>query len=223
MKLTIEKIKVGNYVKVKKGVKAPDFDYQLMDGWQGKVTDIQKEDGIIEIEWDVQTHLDTPYDYLYDIINGGYDHELMNLSIDEVELATERVSSEEKEVALEAKLHWIDFYDDKEKSKTYGELFKGINTSDEYGMYEKWEEYLSKNLKFPFEAEVAEYERGGLSVGTKIKLLNLGDYEDMYGLFAIGKEGRGSITTPLCNLEASDKKSKNYGLLNDYVVWFANR
>ncbi|NSW90944.1 MAG: hypothetical protein HPY74_09810 [Firmicutes bacterium] len=28
---------------------------------------------------------------------------------------------------------------------------------------------------------------------------------------------------PLCDLEASDKKSKNYELLNDYSVWFANR
>ncbi|MCG3161995.1 MAG: hypothetical protein JMDDDDMK_03223 [Acidobacteria bacterium] len=28
---------------------------------------------------------------------------------------------------------------------------------------------------------------------------------------------------PLCDLEATGKKSKNYQLLRDYVVWFANR
>jgi hypothetical protein len=32
MKLNINTIKAGQYVSVKKGVKDPDFDYQLMDG-----------------------------------------------------------------------------------------------------------------------------------------------------------------------------------------------
>ena len=50
MNLDISKLKLGTYVKVKKGVKAPGFDYQLMDGWQGKVTEIHKETRIVEIE-----------------------------------------------------------------------------------------------------------------------------------------------------------------------------
>ncbi len=42
----------------------------------------------------------------------------------------------------------------------YRELFKGIRPSDTYGLFEKWEEYLGGNLKFPFEVEVAESDRG---------------------------------------------------------------
>ena len=32
MEFNINTIKAGQYVSVKKGIKAPDFDYQLMDG-----------------------------------------------------------------------------------------------------------------------------------------------------------------------------------------------
>lgn len=221
--MNMKELKVGDYVKTKKGIKTPDSEYQLMDGWQGKVTEIQKEARLVEIEWDTQTLLDTSYEYLHDMIKGGYDHELIFLTIDELELTTKRPASAEEKAQLEAKIYWIDFYDSKEKNKAYGELFKGISISDDYGFYQKWEEYLSENLKFPFMTEVAESERGGLKIETKIKLLDLNDYEDMYGVFGIGKYEMGSITTPICNLEAVDKKSKNYELLRDYVVWFANR
>ena len=37
MELRINEIKIGDYVKVKKGIRAPDFEYQLMDNWQGVV------------------------------------------------------------------------------------------------------------------------------------------------------------------------------------------
>lgn len=123
-------IKIGDYVRVKKGIKAPDFDYQLMDGWQGKVTEIHKENNTIEIEWDTRTLLETPYQYLHDIINHGYDYELMNLLVDEIELINKREKSEEEELELDSKIYWIDFYDSQEKNKNYGQIFKGISTSD---------------------------------------------------------------------------------------------
>lgn len=215
-------IKIGDYVRVKKGIKAPDFDYQLMDGWQGKVTEIHKENNTIEIEWDTRTLLETPYQYLHDIINHGYDYELMNLLVDEIELINKREKSEEEELELDSKIYWIDFYDSQEKNKNYGQIFKGVSTSDYHGRYQKWEEYLSANLEFPFEVEVAETERGSLKIGTKIKLLDIDDYDEMYGIFGIGKYEMGAITFPICNLEAVDKNSSNYELLKDYVIWFAN-
>ncbi len=68
-----------------------------------------------------------------------------------------------------------------------------------------------------------ETDRGGLKFGTKIKLLDLDDYDDMYGIFGIGKGEMGAVTFPICNLEATNKASKNYEFLRNYVVWFANR
>jgi hypothetical protein len=50
MELSINRIKVGDYVKVKKGVKDPDFESQFLEGWQGEITDIQKEEALVEIK-----------------------------------------------------------------------------------------------------------------------------------------------------------------------------
>lgn len=223
IEFNINTIKTGQYVSVKKGIKAPDFDYQLMDEWQGKVTEILKAEGIIEIEWDIKTILNRPYQYLHDIISAGYDHELMSLSIDELEPAKKRTATSKEQSALYAKLYWIDFYGVQEVDKAYIEIFKGVNVQDELALLDKWEEHLSEELQLPFEVEVVETDRGGLRFGTKFKLLDLDDYDDKYGIFGIGKGEMGAITFPICNLEATDKKSNNYGLLRNYVVWFANR
>ena len=223
MEFNIDTIKVGQYVRVKKGTKAPDFDDQLMDGWQGKVKEITKKDELIEIEWDVQTILDTPYQYLHDAISNGYDHEIMNLFISELEPAKERITTAKDKNALYAKLYWIDFYNDQSIDEAYAEIFKDVNLENEFAMLKKWEEHLSNNLQFPFEVEVVETERGSLRFGTKFQLLAIADYDDMHGIFGIGKGEMGAINFPICNLEATDQKSDNYSFLRNYVVWFANR
>lgn len=226
MELNIATLKIGDAVKVKKGIKAPDFLYQSMDGWQGKVTAIHVKEQLVELEWDAETILRKPEKYLADLAKEGYDCETMTLEISELERAEERsnaMEEEDMEEKLAAKLYWIELFETAEKAQEYNQVFKGINLQNEYQVLQKWYEYLSERLDFPFTTEVVETERGGLKIGTKIKLLDLEDYDDRYGILAIGKAGRGAITTVLCNLEAIDQKSKNYGLLRDYVVWFANR
>jgi ribosomal protein L24 len=222
MELKIETIKPGDYVKVKDGIKDPDFEYQLMNGWQGKVVDVQKDHNLVVIKWDTKTLLNTPYEYLNDIIKQGYDCELMTLSISELEMTEKRNESVEDKVQLEAKIYWIDLYDDENKNRKYGKLFSGINMSNYNELYQKWEEYLSENLIFPFEVEVLEAQRGEIRTGAKIKLLDVEDYDDMYGIFGIGKHERAAVTFPICDLEATDKKSNNHELLRDYAIWFAN-
>jgi len=223
--MNIEEIKVGDYIKVKKGIKAPDFEYQLMDNWQGKVVDIQKEEKLVEIEWDSETLLNTPERYLKDLTKEGYNYEIMTLDISELEQADRRSNSnQEKDLKskLEARLYWIELFEEEEKSIKYGKLFQGIQLSNYNQLYQKWEEYLSENLDFPIETKVVESERGRIRNGAKIKLLNIEDYDGMYGILGIGKHKNEAITFPICNLEAINKKSKNYDLLKDYAIWFAN-
>ncbi len=222
MGLSIKEIKLRDYVKVKKGIKSPDFEYQLMGDWQGKVIGIQKENDLVEIKWDTQTLLNTPYEYLNDIIKQGYDYEIMNLLVTDLELANKRAASDEEKAKLGSKIYWIDFYDDEKKNRRYAKLFEGINVLYNHELYQRWEEYLSEHLNFPFEVEVSEPQRGEIREGEKIKLLDIEDYDDMYGIFGIGKHERDAIVFPICDLEATDKKSKNYELLRDYVIWFAN-
>ena len=225
MKLEIDKIEIGDYVKVKKGIKAPDSNYQLMDGWQGKITEIQKKHGLVEIEWDSETLLNTPERYLKDIIKQGYGYEIMTLELSELERANRRDNSKQREevkAKLDAKIYWIELFENEDKSIQYGKLFRGIKLDNYNGLYQKWEEYLIENLDFPIETKVVETQRGRIRNGAKIKLLDIEDYDDQYGIFGIGKFEREAITFPICDLEVIDKKSRNYELLRDYAIWFAN-
>ena len=222
MEFNIDTVKIGQCVSVKKGVKDPDFGYP-MDGWQGIVTEISKNDGLIDIKWDGKTLLDTPTPYLQEIISGGYDYELMTLSIKELEPATKRPTTTQETSAFAAKIYWIDFYGIPEIDEDYAEIFKGVDVKNTRALFERWMEHLNDELQFPFETEVAETEGRGPRLGTKIKLLALDDYDDLYGILGIGKSEGGAVTFPICNLEAVDKDSDNYGLLENYVFWFANR
>lgn len=57
-------IKIGDCVRVKPGVKNPDYEYDLC-GWQGRVTHIDTDDGIyIEIAWDSITLDQMPAEYI---------------------------------------------------------------------------------------------------------------------------------------------------------------
>lgn len=225
MKLNIEEIKIGDYVKVKSGIKVPDFEYQLMDNWQGKVVDIQKSENLVDIKWDSETLLNTPEKYLKDLIKKGYDYEIITLEISELEQTNRRDNSiQRKDIKskLDAKLYWIELFEEDTKSIKYSKLFQGIKLDNYNQLFQKWEEYLSENLEFPIQTEVVESPRGRIRNGAKIKLLDIEDYDDMYGIFGIGKHEREAITYPICNLEAINKKSKNYELLRDYAIWFAN-
>jgi len=225
MKIDIRKLKIGDFVKVKEGIKDPDFESQLMDNWQGKVIGIQTADNLVEIEWDVETLLSTPEKYLRKLIKEGYDYETMTLEVSVLERANRSDHSNQRKDAmstLDAKLYWVELFEEEEKSIKYGKLFHGINRDNYNEIYKRWAAYLSENLTFPIETIVVEAERGRIKNGAQIKLLAIDDYDDMYGILGIGKYAREAVSYPICNLEAIDKKSKNYELLRDYVIWFAN-
>jgi hypothetical protein len=47
--------------------------------------------------------------------------------------------------------------------------------------------------------------------------------EDLYGVLVNIKAGRNSYVLPICDLKATNEKSANFTLTDDYAVWFANR
>ena len=104
------------------------------------------------------------------------------------------------------------------------EILKGISEDDEMKLFERWNNYLVENLEFPFEAEISEWqERGPLKEGYIINILSIDDFYDLYGVVAKVTYKRKKYNFPLCDVEVIDKKSKNYALIYDYAVWFANR
>ncbi len=112
-----------------------------------------------------------------------------------------------------------------EEGKRIQKVLAGVDAGDEMQALGAWEEHLDENLRFPFEAVVAEFqERGPLRTGDKVIVTGIADATDeMYGIIVDVKEGRRKLAFPLCDLEATDKKSANYQLVKDYAIWFANR
>jgi len=79
--------------------------------------------------------------------------------------------------------------------------------------------HLNEKLDFPFEVN-------GLEDDEKYLLYEIEDSGDtMYGLTGNVKllsDKRRRLILALCDLEAIDKNSKNYELLDDYSIWFCN-
>lgn len=220
MELTIDDLKIGDYVKVKEGILDPDFSSQLIGGWQGKVTGIQGEAKLVDIEWDMETLYNIPMKYLCDVISGGYEYSLMTLEIGDLERASNREATvtEEMEKELATRIYWIEVFDDQFLAEAYIDVFKDVDINDRLALYKRWKEYLNEHLEFPIMTEIVE----GRREGRKLKLLNLGAYKSMVGILGQGAYRREIITIPIDNLEVIDEESKSYAVLSSYVYWFVN-
>lgn len=210
--------KIGDSVKVKKGVMCPDDESVCIGGWQGRISEIE-DDGIIEICWDSITLSQLPHEYINKSEEEGLGWAEMCLSVDEIEPASPRdteAQAEEMTEKMESKFQWSGGdQEDKRISKVIAD------TDDEL---EAWDDYLRGVLKFPFEAKVSEYqEKGTLKDGDKVQVQRITEADDLYGVLVDVQYGRRHFVFPLCDLTVRDKKSANYTPVRDYCVWFANR
>ncbi len=226
MKQAHSDFRVGDCVRVKDGVKDPDFGADI-GGWQGRISNIDtsEDDITVSIQWDSVTLQKMPVAMIEQCEEQGLDWAEMGLDANEVEPAkprdTERDVAKIKEQLL-SEHGWVSLG---EEGKRIQKVLAAMDADEDLDEFGAWEEYLEKNVRFPFEAVVAEFqERGPLRGGDKVVVTGIGDITDeMYGIIVDLKMGRRKYAFPLCDLEATDKKSANYQLVKDYAVWFANR
>ena len=85
-----------------------------------------------------------------------------------------------------------------------------------------WEEYyiLGPGSKKEYE----KLKKTQPSYSDKYELLSFTEIDEDHGIFVNVKRISDDkiFTLPLADLESTEKKSKNYVLLNDYSVWFVN-
>ena len=111
-----------------------------------------------------------------------------------------------------------------EEGERIQKVLDGIELDDGMALLEAWESHLEKTLKFPFEVEIVEGDyRRQSRLGDRVKLTGICEADDHYGLLVSALHNREPLVLPLCDLEATEKRSANYQPLKDYVVWFANR
>jgi len=92
------KIKIGDLVKVKKGINSPDQAGIFIEGWQGEVFEkAEDKDGttLISIEWDSITLENMPESYIEQGKKEKLNNNIMTLEIEEVELVEARDNKED--------------------------------------------------------------------------------------------------------------------------------
>ena len=110
-------------MKVKAGVKSPDDDSLSIAGWQGRLSDIDKDEDTIGIQWDGITLDEMPPGFIKHSEIEGLDWAEMYVGVDEIELAPPRDSETEAKRAREAlhsRYRWFDGSD--EANESYGVL-----------------------------------------------------------------------------------------------------
>jgi len=82
-------LKIGDIVKVKDGILAPDFKDLDIGGWKGKITEISVDDEeniLVCIRWDDTTAENMPENFIEQGEEEGLDNDLMYLFYEDVEL-----------------------------------------------------------------------------------------------------------------------------------------
>jgi hypothetical protein len=95
-----------------------------------------------------------------------------------------------------------------------------------------WGKWLSEHLSFPFMSDRTEdpdddaltiREDKYFGIGHSMKVLSINQEDETHGIIVKAREGRRIGYVPLCELEVTPRKNKNYWPVREYVVWFANR
>jgi len=96
------------------------------------------------------------------------------------------------------------------------------NYRDYIGALDAWQSHLEENLSFPFEAEVyKESNVGPLETGDEVRVIEVFNSTNIYGIIAELEKGKDNYQLPLCELEV-EEGTPNYQFVKDYKIWFAN-
>ncbi|MFQ5857877.1 MAG: calcium-binding protein [Anaerolineae bacterium] len=219
----LSELEIGDSVVVKAGTEDNDLDIDL-SGWQGRITEILADENIVTVEWDSISLQSMPDAAIEECEEEGLGWAEYRLYPEDVESAQPRDTKKDVErvqEALSKKFAWSFLGPE---GRTINKVLAGVGRGDIMAELGAWEEYLNEHLKFPFKAEVAEYqERGPLQASDRVQVLGIALIDDSYGVIVDVRAGRAKYAFPLADLEVLNKESPSHDVVHDYCVWFANR
>ena len=221
-------LKIGDSVKVKIGVLEPDTEAFEIGGWQGRIVEIDAvssaEGALVGIEWDAMTLQQIPPDYIIQSEMEGMGWDMMVLYESDVEKTVSRdqqADVKRMQDELSEKYYWYSLGED---GVRIAAVLEGVGRNDEMKCFDAWYKYLESKLSFPVQAIVSESEDMGLiKEGDKVVIQSLSTIADRYGIMAKVKLKDANYEFPLCDLDAANKDSAGFQLINDYGIWFGNR
>jgi hypothetical protein len=214
--------KVGDSIIVKPGVQDPDLGIGL-GGWQGRISEVFKDDNLVCIDWDSLTLKGISEEIIAQCEEDGLEWRQMYLETTEVELATARDT--EADVAqlssqIQSQHAWEHLG---EEGRRIQQILAHVDPDDERAILAAWNLHLKKTLRSPFEAEVSELQESGrLRIGDQVIVKKIVGIDDLYGILVEIKGKHGVSVFPLCDLAMPKTSSPNNEHLQIYSLWFSN-
>jgi uncharacterized protein YodC (DUF2158 family) len=216
--------KVGDEVRVKKGVMDVEYPDMPMGGWAGTISEIHK-DGMYTVRWSKETLAAIHPVFKKRCERDGMVLEEYWLGDDDLEPDAGGLPEIEQPKEITTKPLSAKDQDDRIR------MVFGLTSNDplpdvEMDTLEQYHAYLVEHLTFPIDAEYSS-ETGPFSSRTiQVKVTGLGDpdepmIDDSYGVICEAKYERRSIDIPLDELKVK-KNNPQRKLIEDYSYWFHN-
>jgi hypothetical protein len=233
-------MKIGDSIKVKQGIYSPDYDNLIIEGWQGRI--IEMDGDFVTLELDSITLAQLSENYIIESVVGDVEWALISLEIGDVELTQARDNAND----VLHKKNEIDLhYSCDAEEKRISILLDSQDTSVTETNSQKYYKYLKKNVQtscvltgmefFDWEEpyliggwSAVEYENKKLtnpSYTDRFKLVGFIDkIDDWKGILVKVKRlsDKKIFELPLWDLKLIDKKSSAYLLISDYSSWMTN-
>jgi hypothetical protein len=216
----------GAKVRVKPGVRDPDFPDIPLGGWSGTVQEVHQFQGTTTylIAWDERTLGRIHPVYRNRCERDGLDHQTMGLGEEDIEpdegapIAIERppqiVTKPLSEKDQEDRIRMV-------FGLTHDDLLPEVNHETLLSYYR----YLSEHLKFPFQGRYNK--RIGWSRRVPMPLILTGllgpdecEIAAEFGIIGTGRDAEEKVDFPLSEVE--DIRDRHNRLIKDYVPWFVN-
>ena len=220
------KFSVDCLVRVRSGVKDPDFPDIPLGGWAGKIIKVEAGNPpCYLIRWNQQTLASMHPVYRSRCERDGLDFEEMQLGEDDLEPDSGGAVILEQPTRIVTPPLSMKDQDDRIRAVfglTRDDLLPNVDEAS-LRIYHK---HLVANLIFPITATWApesDFER----ISEMVKVHALNGFEDdhwcdeTYGLLCKVESGRGRIEVPLAELEKV-KGKPNQQLVDDYNYWICN-
>jgi hypothetical protein len=219
--------KVGDKVRVKSGVRDPDFSDMPLGGWSGTITKIIEHEGQINcvFELDKRTLASIHPIYKQRCEVDGLDYETMGLGQEDIELDDGTPVPIEQPTSIVPRPLVLDDQEDRVR------MALGLTHDDplpevDHETLLTYHSYLAKQLGFPFKAR---YEKPvGWSKRIEMPLTVTGllrpdecEIDEQYGIIATGRDAEEPVDFPLAEIEVKGS-SPSCRMVRDYAYWFHN-
>ena len=224
---TTSRFKVGDKVRVKSGVRDPDFPDMPLGGWTGTVTEIIEHKGQINcvFELDDRTLASLHPVYRKRCEREGLDFMTMGLTEEELEPDDGTPVAIEQPTEIETPPLSMNDQDDRIRA-----VF-GLTHDDPLPLVSPetlttYCHYLTASLTFPILSSYWEKSGSFTSKKRSVPITELEapveeEFDEECGLFGIAIDEEREIEIPLESLELK-KQDPNYQLISDYTYWSQN-